>query len=161
MNTLLHMNIQILMAFAALTLIFRIYLQPWLKAQAFGAAVLPLLLLHVFRFLGLTLLAPGQVEASVSRVSLQTMAYGDLAAGIAALLAAVAVHFRSSLSVPLVALFTLVGFGDFIVVGYTAAQAGIPEASIGTMRFLMVTFAPALLITQLYVAYRLVFRAKS
>jgi len=153
---MLYLNLQILVAFVVFILIFRLYLHPWFKAQPFGAAVMPMLLLHVFRYLGLTLLAPGQVEASVSPTALEVMAYGDLAAGISALLAALAIYTRSSLSVPLVALFTLVGFGDFVSVGYTAAQAGIAQAEIGTMRFLMVTFAPALMLSQIYVAYRLV-----
>jgi hypothetical protein len=153
---IIHLNIQFLIALVTFLLIFRIYLQPWFKSQPFGPAVLPLLLIHVFRYLGLTFLAPGQVEASVSPMALQIMAYGDLSSGVFALLAALAIAGRSSLIVPLVGLFTLVGLGDLIMVGYQAAQVGIVHADIGTMRFLMVTFAPVLLLSHIYIAYRLV-----
>ncbi len=155
MTNLLLLSVQMVMALMAFIIIFRVYLQRWFTAAPFALAVLPLLLLHVFRYLGLTLIAPGQVEASVSRTALQVMAYGDLAAGVAALLAVLAVVSRSSLATASIVLFTIVGFGDFISVGYTAAQAGIVDAEIGTMRFFLVTFAPALILSQIYVAYRL------
>ena len=156
MTNMLVLSVQMVMALTVFILIFRVYLQRWFTAQPLAVAVLPLLILHVFRYLGLTLIAPGQVEASVSRTALQVMAYGDLAAGVAALLAVLAVVSRSSLATASIVLFTVVGFGDFISVGYTAAQAGIIDADIGTMRFFLVTFAPALLLSQIYVAYRLV-----
>ena len=37
----------------------------WFKAQPFGTAVLPLLLLHAFRYMGLTLIVPGQIDPSI------------------------------------------------------------------------------------------------
>lgn len=59
MTNVLLLSVQMVMALTAFILIFRVYLQPWFTAQPFALAVLPLLLLHVFRYLGLTLIAPG------------------------------------------------------------------------------------------------------
>ncbi len=156
MSNLVILNLQYLVAFSTYLVIFAIYLRPWFKAQPFDRAVLPLLLLHAFRYLGLTLIVPGQIDPAVSRDALQVMAWGDFASGVAALLAAVAVHHRWTTATALVALFSLVGIGDLIIVGYTAINAGVFFADMGTMWFVNVIYAPVLLLAQLYIAYRLV-----
>ncbi len=153
-NTLIQI-IQTVMAISAYVLLFRNYLQPWFKTKEFGEAVLPLLILHIFRYLGLCLLVPGQIDLSVPRGALQLMAFGDLAAGVCALLAAIAVSAKSKLAIPLVALFTVVGIGDLIMIAPTAKNAGVIDADIGTMWFFLVIFAPALLLSHIYIAYRL------
>ena len=84
------------------------------------------------------------------------MAWGDFASGVSALLAAIAVHHRWSIATALVALFSLVGIGDLVTVGYTAINAGVFFADIGTMWFVLVLYAPAMLLAQIYIAYRLV-----
>ncbi|MCB1613507.1 MAG: hypothetical protein KDI60_17400 [Xanthomonadales bacterium] len=156
MSNLAILSLQYLVALGTYIVIFRVYLQPWFKAQPFGKAVLPLLLLHAFRYLGLTLMVPGQIDESIAFGALQIMAWGDFASGVSALLAAVAVHHRWSSATALVALFSLIGIGDLIVVGHTAINAGVFFADIGTMWFLLVLYAPAMLLAQIYIAYRLV-----
>jgi hypothetical protein len=88
-----------------------------------------LLILHAFRYLGLSLIVPGQIDPAVSRDALQVMAWGDFASGVFALLAAIAVHHRRSASTAMVTLFSLVGNGDLIAVGFTATKAGSRKAS--------------------------------
>lgn len=156
MSNLLILNLQCLVALGTYVVIFRIYLQPWFQAQPFRTAVLPLLLLHAFRYLGLTLMVPGQIDDAIALEALQIMAWGDFASAVSALLAAVAVHHRWSVSTALVALFSLISIGDLILVGYTATNAGLFFADIGTMWFLLVLYAPAMLLAQVYIAYRLV-----
>jgi hypothetical protein len=156
MSNLTILNLQCVVALGTYAVIFRIYLQPWFKAQPFGPAVLPLLILHAFRYMGLTLIVPGQIDPAISMDALQIMAWGDFASGVTALLAAVAVHHRWSAATALVALFSLVGIGDLITVGYTATNAGIFFANMGTMWFVLVLYAPVMLLAQLYIAYRLI-----
>ncbi len=156
MSNLVILNLQVLVALGTYVVIYRIYLRPWFKAQPFGSAVLPLLILHAFRYLGLTLIIPGQIDPAVPRDALQIMAWGDFASGVTALLAAVAVHHRWSAATGLVALFTLVGIGDLVSVGYTAVNAGVFFSDIGTMWFVLVLYAPVMLLAQLYIAYRLI-----
>lgn len=156
MTNLLILNLQVVMALGVYIVIYRIYLRSWFKAQSFGSAVLPLLLLHVFRYLGLMLLAPGQIDPALPREALLVIAWGDFASGACALVAAIAVHHRWPPATWLVGLFSLVGFADFFVVGVTAAKIGIFDADIGMMWFLAAFFAPALLLSQIYIAYRLV-----
>lgn len=155
MSNLVILNLQYLMAIGTFIVIYRIYLRQWFKSRSMHAAVLPLLLLHAFRYLGLTLIVPGQMDPTLSADGLSVMAWGDYASGAAALLAAIAVHHRWPMATAMVALFTLIGIGDFIVVGYTAATIGVFFADMGTMWFVNVIYAPTLLLSQIYIAYRL------
>lgn len=155
MSNIVILNLQYMMAFGTFIVIYRIYLRQWFKSRPMHAAVLPLLLLHAFRYLGLTLIVPGQMDPALSLDGLSVMAWGDYASGTAALLAAIAIHHRWSIATAMVAIFTLVGIGDFIVVGYTAANIGVFFADMGTMWFVNVIYAPTLLLSQIYIAYRL------
>jgi hypothetical protein len=156
MSNILILNLQFVMALGAYVVIYRIYLQTWFKAQPFGKAVLPPLLLHAFRYMGLALIVPGQIDPVIPMSALQVMAWGDFASGVTALLAAISVYHRWSSATALVALFSLVGIGDLFTVGYTAINAGVFFADIGTMWFVLVVYAPVMLLAQIYIAYRLV-----
>lgn len=156
MSNLVILNLQCLMALGTFIVIYRIYCRQWFRSRSMHAAVLPLLLLHAFRYLGLTLIVPGQMDPALAVDGLSVMAWGDYASGAAALLAAIAVHHRWPVATAMVALFTVIGIGDLIVVGYTATTIGVFFADIGTMWYVLVIFAPALLLSQLYIAYRLV-----
>ena len=144
------------MAFGAYVVIYRIYLRSWFATQPFPQAVLPLLLINTFRYMGLAAMVPGQLEPTIPFRALQVIGWGDFAAGTSALLAAIAVHHRWTAATTLVGLFTIIGFADVIAVGYTASAAEIFESNMGTQWFVSVFYAPAFLLSQGYIAYRLV-----
>ncbi|NJL54676.1 MAG: hypothetical protein HC838_01245 [Spirulinaceae cyanobacterium RM2_2_10] len=115
-----------------------------------------MLLLHVFRFAGFTLLVVDQVDPSISREALSAIAYGDLLAAISALIAALALRGRSSLAVPLIWVFTIIGFVDIVNVGRIAISLDLFNQYIGTMWFVAILFFPTLLIAHIYIVYRLI-----
>lgn len=156
MNNFVILNIQTLMGLAAYFLIYCNFLRPRLQALPFQRAVLPLLIVNVFRFLGLTFLVTGQLDASLPRGPLEVIAFGDFAAAICALVASVALTTRSRLATPLVALFSVVGIADLIMVFPTAIGAGVFEVSMGAMWLTVGLFAPVIVLSHLYIAYRLV-----
>jgi len=155
---LVVLNLQVAMGVTVYLVLYRVYLRRWFTSQPFEVVILPLLILHVFRYLGLLLLAPGQVDPALPAEALAVIAWGDFASGVTAMIAAVAVHHRWSAATLLVGIFSLVGLADFVIVGITATRVGIFDAEIGIMWFLAVFFAPALLLSQIYVAYRLIRR---
>jgi uncharacterized membrane protein len=160
MQNLVIVNVQILMAIAVYALVFFTYFKKRFQEKPFHVAILPLLFVHCFRFLGLNLLVTGQVDPSLSREALQIMAYGDFASAVCALIAAIAILLKSPTATAFVLLFTIVGIGDFISIAPTAYNAGVLDAPIGTMWFLMSTFAPLLLLTHIYIAYRLILQLR-
>lgn len=161
MSNLLILNIQATMAVCIYVLIYRVYLRDWFNARDFGAAVLPLLILHSFRYLGLTMLVTGQMAPEIPRDALQIMAYGDFAAGFTALIAAIAIACKLKTGSLLVFVFTIVGVADLIIVGPTAFNAGVFDADIGIMWFLLVVYAPSLLLSHIYIILRLRSHCKS
>lgn len=156
MNNWTILGVQSTIGLVVYTLIFFWYVQPRLSKLPFEKAVLPLLLLHVFRFAGFTLLVVGQVDPSLPRPVMSAIAYGDLLAGISALIAALALRGRSSLAVPLIWLFTFVGFADIVNVGRIAISLDLFNQYIGTMWFVSILFFPVLIIAQVYIVYRLI-----
>jgi hypothetical protein len=156
MSNIVILSLQIAMALGVYIVIYRIYLQSWFTAQPFGKAVLPLLLMHVFRYLGLARIVPGQMDASIPFNVLQLMAWGDFASGATALLAAIAVHHRWTISTGLVALFSVVSIGDLIAVGISTTTVGMFFTDMGTMWFVLVLYAPVMLLAQIYIVFRLV-----
>ncbi len=78
MNNWIILGGQSTIGLVVYALIFFWYVQPSLSKLPFEKAVLPMLLLHVFRFAGFTLLVVDQVDPSISREALSAIAYGDL-----------------------------------------------------------------------------------
>ncbi len=156
MSNFVILNLQALMGMTAFFLIYWNYLRPRLQSLPFQKAVLPLMIVNIFRFLGLTFLVTGQLDASLPRGPLEVIAYGDFAASICALLASVALTAGSRLATPLVILYSVVGIADLIMVFPTAIGAGVFDVSMGAMWLTIGLFAPVILLSHIYIGYRLV-----
>lgn len=127
------------------------------RTDAFRALAL-VLMVHGLRFLGLTMLAPGQVDPSQDMDALRVIAFGDLSAATVGIVAALAAYRRSPLTVPLAWLLTVVGLGDIALVSYTVAGAGVLEAGIGVMWITFGLVVPLLVLSHGYVIYALLRR---
>ena len=93
----------------------RIYLLPRLRELMPQTVLLPILLLHSFRHLGLMFLAPGATYAGIPPQFAYPAAFGDLLAAMLALASILAVvkNFRSSRL--LVWVFSVEGSMDLVV----------------------------------------------
>jgi hypothetical protein len=139
------------------TLVFgiaaRIYLIPKLNQLEASAVVLPILLLHATRHLGLMFLAPGAVYSGMPREFAAPAAYGDLLAAALALIALAAVTGKSRLARPLVALFNIEGTLDLIL-AITLATVYDAAPFMGPAYWIPAFWVPALLVTH-YIVFRL------
>lgn len=137
------------------TLIFaiaaRLYLLPRLPDLEPRLVVLPILLLHAFRHLGLMFLAPGAVFPGVPPQFAYPAAFGDLIAAVLALIAIPAVIRQSRLARPLVGLFNIEGTLDLIT---AIALATLNDAApyMGPAYWIPAFWVPALLVTH-YVVF--------
>jgi hypothetical protein len=137
------------------TLVFgiaaRLYLMPKLAALEPRTVVLPILLLHSTRHLGLMFLAPGAALPGVPAQFAYPAAFGDLIAAVLALIAIPAVVTRSRFARPLVALFNIEGTLDLIL---AIALATIYDAApyMGPAYWIPAYWVPALLVTH-YVVF--------
>ena len=131
-------------------IVARIYLWPRLPALDPSAVVLPILLLHATRHLGLMFLAPGAVLPGVPPQFAYPAALGDLAAAALALIAIPAVVRGSALARPLVGLFNVWGSLD-LVAAITLATAHDAAPFMGPAYWIPAFWVPALLVTHFIV----------
>jgi len=129
----------------------KLYLLPRLHELKPPAVLLPILLLHAFRHLGLMFLAPGATYAGIPTQFAYPAAFGDLLAAVLALAAipAVAGGWRSART--LVWIFNVEGTLDLFA---AIATATVYDASayMGAAYWIPAFWVPALLVTH-YIAF--------
>jgi len=133
-----------------------LYLWPQLEGRSRADALRPLLVLHGFRFIGLSFLIPGVVSSDLPMTFARDAAYGDLAAAVLALLALAAL--RSRFGVALAWVFNIWGTFDLLNAFYQASASGLSPSQFGAAFFLPTFIVPFLLITH-GLALRILLRA--
>src|SRR5499426_1306 len=122
------------------------YIWPELRHRQRAEALRPLLILHSFRFIGLAFLIPGVVAPDLPGAFARPAAYGDLIAGVLALLALAGL--QSGLGIGLVWVFNLWGSADLLYAFYQGLMGvGIEPGQLGATYFIPTVVVPLLLIT--------------
>ena len=93
-------GISIAFSFITWAIVLARYLLPELRRHSRADAMQPLILLHCFRFVGLSFLVPGVVSPDLPAWAVPA-AYGDLIAAVLALLALAALKSRLGVSLGL------------------------------------------------------------
>ena len=124
----------------------RIYVMPKLPELSPRAVLLPILLLHSTRHLGLMFLAPGATYAGIPPQFARPAAFGDLLAAVLALVAIPAVARRAGGGRLLVWLFNIEGTVDLIV-AITLATIYGASPYMGAAYWIPAFWVPALLVT--------------
>ena len=142
------------------TLVFwiavRLYLFPKLGQLEPRSVLLPILLLHAFRHLGLMFLAPGATFAGIPRGFAYPAAFGDLLAALLALAAIPAVARRSKGSQLLVWIFNIEGTVDLLT-AITLATIYRAAPYMGPAYWIPAFWVPAMLVTH-YITFVVLLR---
>src|SRR5262245_59438518 len=132
------------------TLVFwvaaRIYVLPKLPELSPRAVLLPILLLHSTRHLGLMFLAPGVVDAGMPPEFAYPAAFGDLLAALLALAAIPAVARNAGVGRLLVWIFNVEGTVDLFLAITLSTIYGAPPY-MGAAYWIPAFWVPALLVT--------------
>ncbi|MCB9592123.1 MAG: hypothetical protein H6719_05265 [Sandaracinaceae bacterium] len=155
MPPLALLAIQIVGSFAALALLSLTVLLPRLASMPRDGALKLLLWPHVLRHAPLALLAPGQVDASVSSAVLDTIAWGDFASFVAALAALWALHRRGPRATRWVWAFCLVSTADIVVALTTGLGGGVHEHALGVGWYVLTLYVPVVCVSQALIFWRL------
>lgn len=78
------------------------YVVPWIRTRARPDALIALLWVHAFRYVGLQAFSAQQAGLPISDAGRDGIVYGDLAGMALALIAIVALRYRARVSIPLV-----------------------------------------------------------
>ena len=117
-------GLQFLLSLVVYVLIAKWYVAPWLAGKPVEQALVPLILPHAFRHMGLLFLVPGVVAEPLPPEFADPAAYGDLAAGLLAILALVALRGGWGAALPLVWLFNVVGTVDLFYAVFRGLSVG-------------------------------------
>ena len=121
------------------------YIWPELRRRERGEALRPLLVLHSFRFIGLSFLVPGVVSPDLPPAFAHSAAYGDIIAAILALLSLLLLPSAAGIAAAWI--FNLWGSADILNAFYQANHAGLLAGQLGAAFFLPTVIVPLLLIT--------------
>ena len=142
------------------TLVFwmaaRIYILPRLHELSPRSILLPVLLLHALRHLGLMFLAPGGVYPGLPSEFAQPAAYGDLVAAVLAVVAIPAVATNAGVAKPLLWVFNVWGSLD-LAAAITLATIHEAAPYMGPAYWIPAFWVPALLVTH-YVTFLILLR---
>jgi len=160
MNSGTLFGLSILMNFVASGIVTRLYIWPWLRVMTREEALLPLMVPHMFRFLGLSFLVPGVVSASLSPDFARPAAYGDLVAALLAVVAVLALSARASWALAIVWVFNLWGTIDLLYAIYQGEiGVRIGPGSLGAAFYIPTVLVPPLLVTHALI-FRLLLRRR-
>lgn len=149
-------GLSVLMSFLAFGIVTKLYIWPRLKVMRREEALIPLLVPHMFRFVGLSFLVPGVVSPSLSSAFAVPAAYGDLVAAILAVVTISALSVRASWAIAIVWVFNVWGVVDLlhaIYQGQVGVQIG--PGSLGAAFYIPTVVVPPLLVTHVLIFWLL------
>ena len=152
-------SLQFLLSLIVYVLIAKWYVAPWLAAKPINQALMPLIFPHAFRHIGLLFLVPGVVAEPLPPAFADPAAYGDVATGILAILALLALRGGWRIALPLVWLFSIVGAVDLLHAVVRSLTVDAQE-HMGAAWYIPTFIVPALIVTHVMVFARLL-RPKS
>ncbi|MCZ6889634.1 MAG: hypothetical protein O7H39_14165 [Gammaproteobacteria bacterium] len=144
-------GLQIFLSVVVCSLLAKWFLAPWLREKTQRESLFWLTLPHATRHVGLVFLVPGVVAPSLPHGFAVSAAYGDLAAGVLALLVLIALRSRWAGTMALVWLFNVVGTVDLLN-ALRHAQA-VPH--LGAAWYIPTFWVPVLLVSHFMIFCRL------
>ncbi len=144
-------GIQFTFCLAAYGLIARWYGAPRLNRLPREVALVPLVWIHAFRIVGGTILAPGAVDAGVPTEFRTMIGYGDMATGLLALLALIALRLHWRGAIALVWLCLTVGLLDTVNAIIQSMRFSVFTYPLGLNWVIVTTYVPALLVSSVLI----------
>ncbi len=156
MDTLAIFGLQFFLSVVVWGLIGKWLLAPWLENKSPHDALFWLTLPHAFRHVGMLFLVPGVVAQPLPGAFANPAAHGDLATGVLALLALIALRSGWAGASALVWLFNIVGTVDLL----NALRQAEVVPDLGAAWYIPTFLVPLLLVTHFMIFARLLKRGR-
>ncbi len=156
MDTLAIFGLQFFLSVVVWGLIGKWLLAPWLENKSAHDALFWLALPHAFRHVGMVFLVPGVVAQPLPGAFANPAAYGDLATGVLALLALIALRSGWTGALALVWLFNIFGTVDLL----NALRQAEVVPDLGAAWYIPTLLVPLLLVTHFMIFARLLRRGR-
>jgi len=142
---------QLLTSVFVFSLVAAWYVWPYLTKLSRNSALIPLLFVHVPRYVGMTLLVTGMVDPKLPREFLASAAYGDLLEAALALASIYALRSNWRVAVPLVWVTNTWGFLDLLNGVRGVFSWNVPSFDLKTIWYIYTFYAPVALISHLLI----------
>lgn len=140
--------LSILMSLLSSIAVVLLFVWPWLLTKNGRQALIWLVAPHMFlRFIGISFLVPGVVSESLPKAWAVPAGYGDLVAGILAVIATAALSHTATWSIAAVWVFNVWGTGDLLFAFYKGARLHIDPGSLGAGFYIVTAIVPPLLVS--------------
>jgi hypothetical protein len=136
-------------------LVAKWYVAPALSKLPTHAALVPLFLFHVLRYLPSSAFAPGQVDPNIPKYAMAAIAYGDLASAVLALIAAFFLHYRVQGAIAIAWLVNILTALDWLHASYLAASNHLPTFYMGGNWYIVCYYVPAIGVAHVLIFVRL------
>lgn len=142
---------QFILSIIIFSLIARWYVSPRIATLTTKKALIPLVIPHMFRYIGLSFAVPQLAGAGLRADFAGAAAYGDLASAVLAFVAVIALRNNWRASIPLVWLFNIVGTADLV----NALRQVDVVSQFGVVWYIPTFIVPVLLVTHFMIFARL------
>jgi len=160
MDTRTLFGLSALMSLTASCIFAGLYVWPRLRSMDRRDALVPLVAPHMFfRFIGLSFLVPGVVSPSLPQAFAVPAGYGDLIAGVLAIVATISLARRAPWAAAVVWLFNAWGAADLLFAGILGARLQVDPGWFGAAFFIPTAIVPPLLVTHALIFLLLIRRA--
>jgi hypothetical protein len=132
------------------------YVWPLLSKFSRNSALTPLLFVHVFRYVGMTLLVTGMIDPKLSGEFLSSAAYGDLLEAALALASIVALRGKWRVAVPLVWVANSWGFLDLLNGLRGVVRLNVPSFNLAAFWYVYTFYAPLVIVSHLMIFWILI-----
>ncbi len=148
MKTRIIFGLSILMSLLSSVVVAWLFVWPRLQTINGVQALIWLVAPHMFlRFIGLSFLVPGVVSESLPKAWAAPAGYGDLVAGILAVIATIALAQRAPWAILAVWVFNVWGAADLLFAFYQGARVGLEPGSLGAGFYIVTAIVPPLLVS--------------
>ena len=127
------------------------YVWPSLNKLSRNSALIPLLWVHMPRYVGMTLLVTGMVDPKLPREFLSGAAYGDLLEAALAFASIFALRSNWRIAIPLVWVANTWGFVDLLNGVRGVLQLNVPSFNLATFWYVYTFYAPLVLVSHLMI----------
>lgn len=156
MDNFLIINLQAVIGSIAIILGFNLWIKPRLANLSIKDALMPIVFLNTFRYLGLSFMAKEQFYGGFPIEFLTTVGIWDMTTAILAIVTVLALRGKWKFAIPMVWVFNIVGFTDLIVAFPQFFGLELYNHDLGTIWLTFVTYGLVAFLSHIYIFIRLV-----
>lgn len=143
--------LQILTSVVVFSLIAVWYVWPYLTKLPLRSALIALLFVHVFRYVGMTELVSGMIDPRLPAEFTSSAAYGDLLEAALALLSIFTLRSNWRFAIPLVWVTNTWGFVDLLNGLRGVLQLNVPSFDLSTLWYIYAFYAPIVVVAHILI----------